>query len=92
VRSRLDLGFIISLPFVSTVPDPSVETMFAASAEVETVDAACTNCSCLTAEARRTYVALGDHAIIHLKRFRYDTGLKQTKKVTSLHAVMFSPL
>ena len=69
----------------------SVETMFAASAEVETVEATC-KCGCLTADSRRSYVAVGAHVIIQLKRFRRDEDLMKTKKVTSLHAVMFSPL
>ena len=98
LRSRLDLGFIISLPLEcgSSVHNMSVETVFSASAEVEIVEATCTKCGCLTADSRRSYVAVGAHVIIQLKRFRWDAVSRANAKVSGLlfdsRVVFFSPL
>ena len=84
MRSKLDLGFIISLPLeCGSAQGMSVENVFSASAEVEVVEATCTKCGCLTADSRRSYVAVGSHAIIQLKRFRWDALLKANSKVSS---------
>ena len=74
----------------------SVETVFSASAEVEIVEATCTKCGCLTADSRRSYVAVGAHVIIQLKRFRWDAVSRANAKVSGLlfdsRVVFFSPL
>ena len=74
----------------------SVATVFSASAEVEIVEATCTKCVCLTADSRRSYVAVGAHVIIQLKRFRWDAVSRANAKVSGLlfdcRVVLFSPL
>jgi hypothetical protein len=84
VRSKLELGFIISLPLGSSTSsrELSVETVFSASSEAEAVEATCTKCSCPTAHCTRSYAAVGAHVIIQLKRFRWDSTLNANAKVT----------
>ena len=88
MRSKLDLVFTISLPLeCGSAQGMSVENVFSASAEVEVVEATCTKCKCLTADSRRSYVAVGSHAIIQLKRFGLDALLKANSKVSSTQSV-----
>ena len=86
MRAKLDLGFIISLPLECgpSAQEMSVETVFSASADVEIVEATCAKCGCLTADSRRSYVAVGAHVIIQLKRFRWDAVLNANSKVPSI--------
>ena len=83
VRSKLDLGFIVSLPLSSSSASQniSVEGLFSASADVEAVEAKCSKCGCPTADSRRTYVAVGANVIIQLKRFRWDAAANANSKV-----------
>ncbi len=86
MRSKLDPGFIISLPLECGSAQPpvmSVENFFSANAEVEVVDATCTKCGCPEADSRRSYVAVGSHMIIQLKRYRWDKDWKKNFKVSS---------
>jgi hypothetical protein len=83
VRSKLDLGFIVSLPLSSSSAsqDISVEGVFSASADAEAVEATCSKCGCPTADSRRSYVAIGANVIIQLKRFRWDAAANANSKV-----------
>jgi hypothetical protein len=93
-RSKLDLGFIISLPlaFGSCDQDISIESVFSASADAESVEATCPKCHCITANSRRSYVAVGAHVIIQLKRFRWNAALNTNAKVRkALHITRVGP-
>ena len=83
MRSKLDLGFIVSLPLSSSSAsqDISVEGVFSASADAEAVEATCSKCGCPTADSRRSYVAIGANVIIQLKRFRWDAAANANSKV-----------
>ena len=59
----------------------SVESVLSASADAESVEATCSKCNCLNADSRRSYVALGAHLIIQLKRFRWNVELGTNSKV-----------
>jgi hypothetical protein len=83
VRSKLDLGFIVSLPLSSSSASQniSVEGVFSASVDAEAVEATCSKCGCPTADSRRSYVAVGANVIIQLKRFRWDAAANANSKV-----------
>ena len=91
-RSKVDLGFIISLPLgsASSAQAISVETVFSASSDAEAVEATCSKCGCLTADSRRSFVAVGSHVIIQLKRFRWNAALNSNSKDST--AIALSPV